>query len=217
MLGCRGYHSIVVDFSGVLPLFPLPNGVLFPGQLMPLHIFEPRYRQMVADARAGEPYIGMVLWRPDRTPDIPSIACMGVIAHHVPMADGRSNILLRGLSRVRIDEELDGKPYRRARVTLVSSEEPPAAFSKDIVDDLVSILGPIIERARAPLDLEAEAKKGAGALADFIAGISDLDAEMRQSLLEEPNGLQRARRLLEALHASAAGPARVRRPPEMMN
>lgn len=215
---CNGrlawYDDAVEDFSGILPLFPLPNVVLFPGQLLPLHIFEPRYRQMVADALAAERYIGMVLWRPGVTPDIPTIACMGKITHHVPLPDGRSNILLQGIARVRIEKELDGKPYRRARVTVLAGEDAAAAFSKDVVDDLLSILKPIVMPANAPLDLRGVAKRGAGALADFIAGISPLDVESRQSLLEEISGTARARTLLEMLQASAPRPRRFR---ESMN
>lgn len=211
------YHSGVEGFSGILPLFPLPNVVMFPGQLLPLHIFEPRYRQMVADAREGEPFIGMVLWRPGQTPDIAPIACLGRMMQHVALPDGRSNILLKGLTRARIDEELDGKPYRRARVTLLASEEPPSAFSEEIVESLVSLIQPILDRAKAPLDIRTEAGRGIGALADFVAGFTDLDAELRQSLLEEPNGMARARRLLELFQAAASRPTRFRRPPEMPN
>ena len=97
--------------SDLLPLFPLPNVVLFPNVFLPLHIFEPRYREMVADALAGDRMIGMVLLRPgwehdyDGRPPVYPIGCSGVITHVERLPDGRYNIVLRGLERFRILEE----------------------------------------------------------------------------------------------------------------
>ena len=89
-----------------IPIFPLPNVVLFPSALLPLHIFEPRYRAMVADALEGERLIGMVMLRPgwephyDETPDVYPIGCAGFITHADRLPDGRYNIMLRGLREV---------------------------------------------------------------------------------------------------------------------
>src|SRR5690348_5650973 len=91
-------------FEGVARLFPLPNLVLFPQVMQPLHIFEARYRQMTEDALAGDRLIAMALLRPgweanyaDR-PDIHAVACLGRIVAEQRLDDGRFNILLRGLS-----------------------------------------------------------------------------------------------------------------------
>src|SRR4029434_4684013 len=104
--------------SDLLPLFPLPNVVLFPNVFLPLHIFEPRYREMVADALAGDRMIGMVLLRPGwqhvyegRTAGFP-VGSSGVITHFEKLADGRYNIILRGLDRFRILEEDHARAYR---------------------------------------------------------------------------------------------------------
>src|SRR5438874_3310513 len=108
--------------SDLLPLFPLPNVVLFPNVFLPLHIFEPRYREMVADAVATDRLIGMALLRPgwDReyegNPPVYPIGCSGVITHVEALADGRYNIVLRGLERFRILEEDRSRRYRRAIV-----------------------------------------------------------------------------------------------------
>ena len=125
-----------------LPLFPLPSVVLFPSVFLPLHIFEPRYRDMVADALASDRMIGMVLSRPDapgdhrEVPAIYSIGCSGVITHVEQLADGRYNIVLRGLERFRILEEDRSRSYRRALVDPLperqlgpdrSSDSPQAA------------------------------------------------------------------------------------------
>src|ERR1700704_1541542 len=108
--------------SDLLPLFPLPNVVLFPNVFLPLHIFEPRYREMVADALASDRMIGMVLLKPgwqhayEGRPPVYPIGCSGVITHVERLEDGRYNIVLRGVERFRILEEDHGLPYRRASV-----------------------------------------------------------------------------------------------------
>src|SRR3977135_4083932 len=105
--------------SDLLPLFPLPNVVLFPNVFLPLHIFEPRYREMVADALTSDRMIGMVLLRPgwegdyEGRPPVYPVACSGVITHVERLPDGRYNIVLRGLERVRIIEEDGSRTYRQ--------------------------------------------------------------------------------------------------------
>src|SRR5947199_6205684 len=99
-------------FAGMARLFPLPNMVLFPHVVQPRHVFEPRYRQLTADALAGDRLVTMALlqpgWEPDEAgrPPIFPVACVGRIIAHKPLDDGRSILLLRGLSRVRVIEEI---------------------------------------------------------------------------------------------------------------
>ena len=106
----------------IIPLFPLPNVVLFPGVFLPLHIFEERYRALTRDALAGDRIIGMTLLRPgfegdyDGRPPIYPVGCAGVISHSDRLPDGRYNIVLHGLSKFRIVEEMTDGEYRRARV-----------------------------------------------------------------------------------------------------
>ena len=105
-----------------LPLFPLPNVVLFPNVFLPLHIFEPRYRAMVADALDGDRLIGMVLLRPgwegdyEGRPPVFPIGCAGLISHHEQLPDGRYNIVLRGLEKFRVEREDDSRLYRLGEV-----------------------------------------------------------------------------------------------------
>ena len=108
-----------------IPIFPLPNVVLFPNVFLPLHIFEPRYRAMVADAVKGDRIIGMALLRPgfeasyEGRPPVYPIGCAGVITHTDPLPDGRSNIVLRGLEKFRITSEDSSRPYRLAQVEVL--------------------------------------------------------------------------------------------------
>src|SRR3954463_14008868 len=137
--------------ADLLPLFPLPNVVLFPNVFLPLHIFEPRYREMVADALASDRMIGMVLLRPgwDRDyegrPPIYSVGCSGVLTHNERLPDGRYNLVLRGIERFRIVEEDHALSYRRAVVEPLRDLTLDAADRSVIANQrakLESILGP---------------------------------------------------------------------------
>ena len=109
-----------------IPIFPLPNVVLFPSALLPLHIFEPRYRAMVADALESERLIGLVMLRPgwesnyDGSPEVYPIGCAGFITHADRLPDGRFNMMLRGMEKFRILGERPAREgverYRVARV-----------------------------------------------------------------------------------------------------
>jgi Lon protease-like protein len=109
-----------------LPLFPLPTAVLFPNVFLPLHIFETRYRQMVADALNGDRMIGMVLLKPgfepeyEGQPPVYDVGCSGLITHVERLPDGRFNIVLRGLEKFRLlaeDPPMGPGSYRRGMVT----------------------------------------------------------------------------------------------------
>src|SRR5688572_33362383 len=105
-----------------IPLFPLPNAVLFPNVFMPLHIFETRYRAMVADTLDGDRIIGMVLLKPGfekdygGRPPVYPVGCAGVVTHPEPLADGPYNIVLPRDEKVRITREKDSQPYPPRRV-----------------------------------------------------------------------------------------------------
>ena len=108
-----------------IPLFPLPNVVLFPDVCLPLHIFEPRYREMASDTLDGDRIIGMVLLRPgwegnyDGRPAIYDIGCAGLITHAEQLDDGRYNLVLRGMEKFRVLREDSDRSYRRAEVQAI--------------------------------------------------------------------------------------------------
>ena len=114
----------------LLPLFPLPNVVLFPNVFLPLHIFEHRYSEMVSDALAGDRIVGMVLLRQggeddsDVAPLVYPIGCSGLITHCDRLDDGRFNIVLRGIEKFRIIHEDRSLSYRRALVETISEPDP---------------------------------------------------------------------------------------------
>jgi len=107
-----------------IPVFPLPNVVLFPKTYLPLHIFEPRYQAMVSDAAVNGQCIGMALlkdgWEADYYghPPVFSRGCVGRLARVQPLTDGRSNILLQGLERFEIEREWYDNAYREATISL---------------------------------------------------------------------------------------------------
>jgi len=113
----------------LLPIFPLPNLVFFPQTRMPLHIFEPRYRQMIADAVASDMRFGIVLLRPGwendyfGAPAVHPCGTLSVIEQALPLDDGRFNILVRGEVRFRIVDEISREPYRMARVVARPEQE----------------------------------------------------------------------------------------------
>src|SRR6478735_3832682 len=113
-------------FSGVVRLFPLPNLVLYPHVMQPLHIFEERYREMLEDALASDRLIAMALLEPgwedeyDSRPPIAEYACLGKVVAQNRLSDGRYNLLLLGVGRVKIIRELEPlRSFRRAKVELL--------------------------------------------------------------------------------------------------
>lgn len=123
--------TIRVNFSRPIPLFPLSGVVLLPQQVMPLHIFEDRYRQMVREALDGPGQIAMAVIKPSALleyhgrPDLMPAVCVGQIEQHETLPDGRYNILLRGVCRARVLREEPADParlYRRAYMRPVGIE-----------------------------------------------------------------------------------------------
>jgi ATP-dependent Lon protease len=202
----------------VLPVFPLPQTVLFPGALLPLHIFEPRYRAMVKDALATNKTLAIALIREtgerdaNRNPPIEPVAGVGIIIDHAELADGRYNILLRGRARVRLEELPFVPPYRRARATLMNSTAGEAT-PRDVAALLASAAAFAADiRARDPeFDFRIPPHTVAATACDLAAHHLVLDARERQSILETLDIGLRIRRTTESLalqHAALQGNAR---------
>jgi uncharacterized protein len=192
--------------SDLLPLFPLPNVVLFPNVFLPLHIFEARYREMVSDAIAGDRMIGMVLLRPgwehdyEGRPPVYPIGSSGVITHFERLSDGRYNIILRGLERFRILEEDPTRIYRRALVEQLADRGLDAddrTVVRRLRAKLEALLAPAVAKAGADV-ISASAMTDED-LINALAQHLDLEPLEKQALLERSCLRSRAESLVELL------------------
>ena len=128
------------DFPEIIPVFPLPNFVLFPGVQVPLHIFEPRYREMVTDVAGSHRIIGMMMlkgeWERDyhAFPDLYEIGCAGRISDLTKLPDGRFNLVLDGLAEFRVMREVRDRAYRQATIRWC-----PASPDRLALDDAAMI------------------------------------------------------------------------------
>lgn len=191
----------------LLPLFPLPNTVLFPGVFLPLHIFEPRYKQMVTSAIEGDRIIGMTLLVPghderyEGRPPVFPVGCAGLITHVERQNDGRFNLILRGLDKFHIDEEepaTDGVLYRIAHVTPIEEDVTAAdrAALAEARRRLESMLAPSLQGeggSRLPRDMVD---------ADLVNALSqylELEPVEKQALLERDGVLARCQTLVELI------------------
>lgn len=195
----------VMEFPTTIPIFALPNVVLFPGVPLPLHIFEPRYRDMVRDAIAGHSIIGMALLRGDwqrryeERPEIFEICCAGKIVNVEPLPDGKYNILLRGLREIRVQRHLFDKSYREAEITWRPSpvEQIPGTLRGTLINQLTRFL-------KAAPSSPAQRLLGDEGLTDsmlvnFFSYALEIDPLEKQSLLEANDLGARAERLAELL------------------
>ncbi len=179
-----------------IPIFPLPDLVFFPHTLLPLHIFEPRYRQMVADCLKGDQQLAVVMLKPgweqeyEGSPPVHSVAGAGEIIKCERLDDGRYNILLRGKRRIRIAQELpSGKLYRVVRAVVLDEKEPQAgrAALGPGLESLRSAYLRLLEtlgRKDARLQDKAVEMGAPGALIDRVASVAVPDPRVRQRLLE---------------------------------
>jgi Lon protease-like protein len=197
--------------ASLLPIFPLPSVVLFPNVFLPLHIFEPRYRQMVTDALAEDRMIGIVLLRPgyeatyEGKPPIYATGCSGLITHVEQLDDGRFNLVLRGIEKFAVQEEnaLPDQLYRRAVTTAVdeSLTDAQRALLKLERGRLEALLTPFFNGALAQHRLPAAMpdEDVVNALAQYLS----FDPVEKLALLEQQGPLARCRAMMELLEMRA--------------
>ncbi|HYD50100.1 MAG TPA: LON peptidase substrate-binding domain-containing protein [Terriglobales bacterium] len=199
-----------MDLPAIIPIFPLHNVVLFPDVPLPLHIFEPRYREMIKDAAASHELIGMTLLRGDwqdsyyDRPEIFPVGCAGRLAHVEPLPDGRSNVLLHGLCEFEIARDIYERPYRQAQIRWWnrSQQTVPAELRAALVERLGRALAVQPDSAGQRLlqdDVLPDQK-----LVNFFSYMLDLPVLVKQALLQEPTLAGRAKRLIDALEFSDA-------------
>ena len=196
----------------VIPIFPLPNAVLFPNVFMPLHIFEARYRAMVSDALAGDRIIGMVLLKAGfesdykGQPPIYPIGCAGVITHSEPLPDGRFNIVLKGMEKFRVTAEDRSKSYRLATIESLPERVADAERAElhRLRQRLEALLAAAVEREGGdPKFPPAVADED---LVNALAQYMGLEPLERQALLERDGLLARCHGLIELLEMRTLGP-----------
>jgi hypothetical protein len=195
-----------------IPIFPLPNVVLFPSVFLPLHIFEPRYREMTEEALSGDRLIGMTLLRPgwedayEGHPPVFDVGCAGVITHADRLPDGRFNIVLRGLSKFRITGEQTGRPFRIAEVD--SLTETVSAHDRAVLraerERIEALLASTQERGDSHFPASMPDEDLVNALCQYLP----LEPIERQALLEQAGAGARCHALVDLLEMRAFSAAK---------
>lgn len=205
--------SEMVSGMSELPLFPL-SVVLFPGVPLPLHIFEPRYRQMLSDIQDGNSLFGIAYFDPSvserESPAVGSVGCVAKVTEAHTFSDGRSNILTVGLIRFRIDGYVEsGQPYLVARVSYFEDDDDESdetsESSREVADTFSRIAKAVRtindERANLPNISDTEPQH----LSFLVAAAVEIDTEVKQELLELHSTSERLDRLREILVRAVSG------------
>ncbi|HZN10064.1 MAG TPA: LON peptidase substrate-binding domain-containing protein [Blastocatellia bacterium] len=191
----------------VIPIFPLAL-VQFPGALTPLHIFEPRYRQLLRDVQAADQIFGITCRPedPDTGADAPppgSVGCTVEVIAAQELPDGRSNILCVGGTRYRTRNYLEGEPYLRAEIEIFEddpAEEDPGPQAERAAGLFRRVLAASKKLKEAGEEAEApELPAEAQALSFIIAASLDIELGEKQELLELTSTAERLRRVNELL------------------
>ncbi|CAN5289660.1 LON peptidase substrate-binding domain-containing protein [soil metagenome] len=220
--------EILANFTGIARLFPLPSLVLFPHVIQGLHIFEPRYREMLADTISDDMLMALVLLKPgweqeyDGHPAIENVACLGRVGPWERLSDGRYNLKLRGLSRIRIVGELDSDtPYRIAEVEVMADEVTSELAQLKAMRQLVAdaVLPRFAENSPTRLQVEDlfHGETPVGPLTDMLSYALPLPLEMKQRLLAESDVSVRCEILADALKLKSSATMRKFPPDFSMN
>jgi Lon protease-like protein len=187
-----------------VPVFPLPHVVLFPETRLPLHIFEPRYRAMLADclARGAK---AIVIAQVDRRGErIAEVAGAGVVVEHQALPDGRSNIVVAGCARVRLEgilpEAPPRYPYKRARVTRLADQAVHVnEGDRSALLLAATMFAAEVKKHDPSFSFQMPKAVDAGTIADTCAFQLVVDANVRQAILEELDPRVRVRIVMDQL------------------
>jgi ATP-dependent Lon protease len=222
----RELFELPGDFGGEVRLFPLPDLVLFPQNVQPLHIFESRYREMLEDALAGDQLIALATLKPGYEADYysrPAVApqiCIGRVASHERTEDGRYNLILLGVKRALVVDEITPvRSFRRATVHLVD-ERPHAGDSPAVQSlgrELANTLADRLPAAKQLVDEFINQNVSLSTLTDVVAFHIPFNVDFKLSLLAESDPVARAQRLLQKLSEQSGQRAPGYRPPGFSN
>jgi len=199
--------DVQFDLAAV-PLFPLPNVVLFPRAVLPLHIFEERYKAMTADALRGDGVIAMALLKHGwekcyyAAPSIEPVVCVGKILTHEKLPDGKYNFLLQGIARARVVAEDRSRAYRVGRLELLADADVMEIDLENERLRLTSMLSegicanlPVVKQFRQMLTSTMPTAE----IADLLAFNFIDDIWVKQALLAETDPRRRVERLIPIL------------------
>lgn len=183
----------------------LPSAILFPNALLPLYIFEPCYREMLAKAVEGDRMFGIAMPRPGADDDsICEVGGAGLIRACVGNPDGTSHLVLQGVCRVRFTDWVQTDPYRIARVERLDSFGSDAFEASKLADEIRSICRLLsADGIQFPENFESFLKQVSdpGAFSDMISSTLVPDAATRQDLLQELDVTTRLKGILATLRA----------------
>ncbi|HBJ38604.1 MAG TPA: ATP-dependent protease [Planctomycetaceae bacterium] len=211
MSGMDDVVELPEDFSGQVRLFPLPDLVVFPHAMQPLHIFEPRYCDMLEDALASDRLIAMATLAGGiqsmhaQQPTIHATVCIGKIVSHVETEDGRHNILIIGAKRATVRRELlTNRSFRIADVDVASDFHPPGdmtqyfVLKREVLEAFEAII-PASATVQQNLHELMAGQMGLGPITDIISFTLPLGTDAKLLLLAEADVCQRARLLIRML------------------
>ena len=206
---------IKADLPDTIPIFPLGGALLLPRSRLPLHIFEPRYLQMIEDAlKTSSRLIGMV--QPNVVPGreghgLQTIGCAGRISQFSETEDGRYMVTLAGMSRYRLVKEVEGfSPYRKCEVSWegfdldldLEAEETDAGFKRQ---PFLDALGRYFDVRGLSADWETLKEADDELLINSLSMMLDFDAEDKQALLEAPSLRTRRETLVTLIEFALRG------------
>lgn len=190
-----------------LPLFPLPL-VLLPNELLPLHIFEPRYRQLLEDVELDKKLFGVSYFDAQNQiltkPEIGTVGCVAEVRESHALPDGRSNILTIGLIRYRLLDYVEsGEPYLIGEIDFFEDYEEDAETLNSLADEVYALFGRIAKaahklsgsRGKFPDIPQTEPQ----ALSFMVTAAFNLEADLKYNLLEMRSTVKRLERLYEIL------------------
>ena len=198
----------MVELPKIVPVFPLPTVVFFPKTYLPLHIFEPRYREMVRDSLKGDQLIMMALlkegWENSYygSPEIYPMGCVGKIVKSQDLEDGKYNILLYGLARAQIKESIFEKSYRQALIEPMSPmEHGVRTLSASLREGLLGLLkeyGKLIG-AQQQMENFLKIEMDDDTLVNLFSSELNFTVTEKQFLLEAETLSQQCKRLMDLI------------------
>jgi len=211
----------VTDSSNETPLFPLPDVVFFPKTLLPLHVYEPRYRALASEALEQDRIICTALLKPGwesdyyGSPEVYPVGCVGKIVQHQKLPDGRYNITLDGIAKVRIESSVRLTPYRLVRVSPVE-DDSTWALGENAAEEAAELvrLFQQVHEGQAPSILLAEMfgqNMTPEAILNTVALHLNAEPEVKEQLLEMDSLDLRYQTLVQILRNATKTQERIER------